>query len=220
MMKYPISLLLSLFVTIGCSGNQNTQLSQSEWQDICGRDNGVQLGRTPIYRANVPSKWIRHTSLNESIADTKKAICEFSIEDQGRQIRITIHSFPSQTIDERIPPAAQIARWKRQLDPLDLASVNVVPQSHGGFAGFLFEGSGILNNEQTTILGWSMQLAPEHYRHLIPGNNTDEANLLRQMRSDYTIKAVGPYDLVAKYKRSIMAFADSFELIQEIPTSS
>jgi len=63
-----------------------------------------------------------------------------------------------------------------------------------------------------------MLIAPEHYQQLQTKEPPDIAYRMRQMRSDFTIKAVGWRDALEKHKDEIVMFANSFELIEEIPT--
>jgi len=170
--------------------------------EICGRD----PAHTLIYRAKVPAAWSHiHPSPTESLTDTTKSICEFTLNE----IRITVHNFPSDAIENRIPPSAQIARWKKQFTTIDTITSSTIPQSFSGFVGLLFEGNGVLNSAKTIMMGWSMQIAPEHYRSLTNP----------QLRADFTIKAVGPTELMAKERKTLIAFARSFELIEEIPAN-
>lgn len=173
----------------------------------------------PVYRVRVPTDWKRRDPPDlESIVDTKKALCEFSI--QGTSIRIAIHNFPSQ----HIPPIAQVNRWKRQFSSLDHANSTIEPQSFGGFSGLLFEGTGLMENKSTTIMGWAMQLAPEHSSVLsLPIGKSpplDNPLYLKQMRADYTIKIVGTAQDMLEYRSKLIAFAHTFELIFGIPVSS
>jgi hypothetical protein len=140
-------------------------------------------------------------------------ICQFLIGEGAAALRLTIHSFPSDTMKDRIPPASQIARWRQQFDSLNPGESNVLPISSGGFTGFFFEGSGILQGQPATVLGWSMQMAPEQYQNL--QNNTFEE---RQRRADYTLKVQGSSDIIQQNKEDIWLFASSFELIEEIPS--
>lgn len=206
-------LLLLLFLT-SCSNGQSSGLRPM--QEINGRDNGdVTLSRPAIYRVRAPKEWIRHDPpAEESLIDTKKALCEFTIPNSTGAVRITIHNFPSENIDSRIPPGAQVARWKRQFTSLDASTVSIIPQAHGGFSGLLFEGTGTIANEEVSVMGWAMQLAPTHY-HSVSSLMND--NTIQQTRADYTIKISGPRTLVAQHRKDIIAFARSFELIQELP---
>lgn len=171
---------------------------------IPARDDGQSLDRPLIYRALAPQNWIRlELDPASSIADSTKANCEFQIEEGEEKIRITCHTFPILE-GKRIPPQAQIARWKRQLENLDQLSVHVTPNSHGGFSGLFFEGEG----NQVKVLGWSMQLGEVYLRQL---------GLEKEKRADYTIKAVGPPSMIEKHRHEIIQFANSFELIDELP---
>lgn len=147
--------------------------------------------------------------MSSSIADTTKANSEFFIQDKGREIRLTVHTFPFVDDNGRIPPQAQIARWKKQLEELNLLSVQVLPESHGGFSGLYFEGEG----SQGTVMGWSMRLVPAYSRQL----SLEKEPLDKLKRADYTIKATGPTDLIERHRPVIIQFAQSFELIDELP---
>lgn len=199
-------LLLLLFLTSGCSTSDT--YNEILWTEIEGRDNGISLERKPTYRAKVPKEWVKkNAESNESIFDTRKSLCEFHLPEN---VHITIHNFPSNQLNDRISPQAQIARWKRQFDQWDPTSFSIEPQSFGGFVGFVFEGSGMINGESITMMGWTMQLGVEHYRHLN----------CSQMRGDFTIKAVGPNESMQEQRQAIVAFARTFGLIEEIPSSS
>lgn len=213
------NLILILILLTGCSETQNLPLNSSKMitaQEINGRN------KEAVYRAKIPSDWIRKDPLpNDLITDTTKPISEFFIPGENQQqIRITIHNFPTERPEDRIPPEAQIARWKRQFSRLDPSSVQITPQAYSGFSGFLFEGSGLITDAYTAMIGWAMQLAPEHFSVLsakIQMSPPQEAQDLYQMRSDFTIKATGPKLLMEKHRRDIINFATSFELIHEIP---
>lgn len=195
----------ALCVATSCSQEKPPSDKKTEWQQISGREN-----KTPIYRIKTPSSWLRKDpSPDESLDDTKKSILEFHIPESS--IRITIHNFPSQKLESRIPPAAQIARWKQQFIKLDQSSVLVQSQSFSGYAGLMLDASGNTDGEQTSVIGWSMQLAPEHYRTLT------HPSFPLEVRADITIKATGPKNLMTKHRPEIYAFAQSFELIEEIP---
>lgn len=203
---------------VGCSSEKTDPSSTNTamMDEIKGRD--TDGPRQAIYRMRVPPEWIRRDPLpNESLADTTKALCEFIIADAGGIIRIAIHNFPSETMEQRIPPMAQVVRWQRQFDPIfpNLSSVN--PQSFSGYSGLLFTGVGMMKGTETMVLGWALQLAPEHYRTLSALNSTEGKNILKQMQADVTIKATGPRALIETHQAAIIAFAQSFELIEEIP---
>ena len=209
-----LTFILLFLNLIGCSRSSTTPTTAS-WQSIPGRDHGHSIERPLLYRALVPANWIRHDPPEtDSIADTTKANCEFMIREDGSEIKLTVHTFPYAQEEERVPPQAQIARWKRQLEDLDLLSVQIAPDSHGGFSGLYFEGQGKLQGKTASVIGWSMRLAPGYDRQLIMGR----LPLDEDKRADYTIKAVGPPDMILKHRSDIIQFAHSFELIDELPS--
>lgn len=183
------------------------------WQTFFGRDTG-NLERLPIYRGKAPQHWKRIDS-EESVVDTMKPICEFHIESiEGDPIKITLHNFPTSTIEERIPPAAQVHRWKQQLEILSPLDISISPLSRGGFTGLFFEAK----TSPKGVLAWSMQLAEEHYRHQNAlSKRSNNGDYYKQMSADYTIKAVGPNNLLQENRSDILNFAASFELIEAIP---
>lgn len=182
---------------------------------ISGRNETETLERFPVYRAKIPPHWIRSPPLpTDSLIDTTKPIDEFSILGGNDKVRITIHNFPSETIESRTSPNAQVSRWKRQFTQLNPSETFVIPQARGGFVGLFFSGTGTLQEAPYAVLGWSMQMAPEHYRIL---GQPDATALHRQMRSDYTIKAMGTPSLINTNRGDIESFANSFELIEEVP---
>jgi hypothetical protein len=179
---------------MSCSSHEDTNTSQ--YQDVKGRS------QIFIYRIKTPHDWKKIYPQIVS-TDTKIALCEFFIED----IRITLHNFPSQTFEDRIPPGSQIARWKKQLP---MVYENITPQAFSGYVGYLYEG----DDGETAMMGWIMQLGPEQYSRLsLP-------DIPPELRSDVTIKAQGPLHLIQKHRQKIISFARSFELIQEIPSAS
>lgn len=202
--------------------------SASKWQTFPSRDDGLKnstdltspsegftQNRPHLYRAVIPSDWTRKDpSPSESIADTTKPITEFSIQDGDQVITITLHTFPISSEIQSIPAAAQISRWKRQFDTLDVAATHTEEEAHGGFKGIFFEGNGLLNGIPTMVLAWSMQLAPAYVRILSQQKNPLDV----KKRADYTIKATGSPPLLQKHRSDIVAFAHSFELIDELPS--
>lgn len=207
-MYYKPHFLFALAVlNVACTNNDVEQ--SFSYQNIYARDNGNPLQREAIYRAKIPQSWfIQETSNEISNSDTKKPICELFIRENSQEIRITIHNFPSIENQARIPPNAQIARWKNQFDHLQPESITLIPQSFNGFAGYLFEGKGIITEKITSMMAWALQLAPQHIRQL-----SDKG----QQSADVTIKAAGDPRLMQKHRDEIITFARSFELIQEIP---
>lgn len=209
--------LFIVFSFLLCSCSDNNQKTLIPMQEIKGRDyNGSRFG---VYRARVPPAWIRKDSLpEESLIETTKPIGEFLISNNHEIIRITIHNFQTDNLDQRIPPAAQIARWQRQFEVLIAEESSILPQAFSGYSGLKFKGVGILNKNDSMVLGWSLQLNKEHYRTL--SQSSEDKPLFREMRADITIKAVGPKEFMEANEEEIVRFARSFELIQEIPSRS
>ncbi len=195
--------LASPLLLISLASCNTLKTSTTSWQTFTARDDSITLERQFLYRAMVPDGWVRKDPpKDESIADTMKPIVEFTI---AREIRLTVHTFPIS--DKRIPPRAQIARWQRQFEHLDPQYSTISVQSHDGFAGLFLEAEGLLQGKETMMLGWSMLLAKEYDNLLL------RADL---KRADYTIKAIGPTDLILHHKKEIVHFANSFELIDEL----
>ena len=205
------SWIITIWLLFTSCQQDNKNNPSVHMQEIAGRDH------TPIYRIRTPDSWIKRDPLpNESLLDTTKAISEFIIRESGETIRITIHNFPSQTIEERIAPQQQVARWKKQFETLFTSSSSTIQQAFSGYNGLLFEGTGIMNGQQIMVLGWALQLPLEHYQTILHSSLQEKDS----MRSDVTIKAVGPLSLMQKHKEAIIAAARSFELIEEIPNRS
>lgn len=207
-------LLLSFLLLESCEQSINPK--SFNWQNFNCRDAGHFAERIEIYRAKVPLGWKRKDPSEESIADTTMPICEFFIGNQPNLIHLTIHTFYSDKLDQRIPPEAQIHRWKRQFDELHLTSLSIEPTAHGGFSGYAFAATGIFKNKEQSVMGFAMQLAPQHWLALHARENALFKQ--KQMSSDYTIKAIGNPQSLEEYKQEIEIFAHSFELIEEIPS--
>lgn len=191
MFRYFILLLL-----LGCSSP--SPKTNAQWQEFSSRE-GIL-----VYRALVPINWIRKEPTGD-LQDTRKAICEFNVLDNEEEIRITLHTFPFSEKEQRIPPQAQVARWKGQLEDLDPLSFQITPVSHGGFHGLFFEGE----SQGMKMMGWSMALSPFYARR----------DLNSTLQADYTIKVTGSSEMINKHRKDLICFANSFECIQEFPSS-
>jgi hypothetical protein len=197
------------------SSAQAPLFSQRSWQTMHGREEGKASERVLLYRFKTPPNWIRRDPLpSESLVDTMKPVCEFFIPAGAESIRLTIHTFPVSSEQPRIPPIAQVSRWKNQFEEYDPLSLQIIPQSRGGFIGLLLDVQGIIQGQNQHMLSWSMQLAPEYDRQL----SASESFLDRQRRADYTIKVVASPTLIKKHRQMLLAFANTFELIEELPS--
>lgn len=179
-------------------------------QEFNGRDEIISYGqmiRRPVYQAKVPINWKRiDPPLKETILDTTKPIVTFIINEH---MTLTVHNFPTNCLDERIPVLTQIERWYSQLKAEKYHVENI---EHGGFVGLYLEGK----NDKETICAWSLQLDLEHYQTLyFLAGTVEEEEHYKQMRADLTIKVSSSTDLIEKHLNEIFLFANSFELIQE-----
>ncbi|CAF23815.1 hypothetical protein [Candidatus Protochlamydia amoebophila] len=209
-------ILFFLIFFCSCSRSTSHLPPSYFWQTFCACEEMKGQERILLYRALIPQSWIRQDpSLKDSLIDTTLSICEFYAKEGNDQARITIHTFPINERQLRIPPLAQIERWKKQFEDLDLLSVNVTTQSHGGFIGLCLEAEGTYQGQLQKMLAWSMHLSPEYDRQL---NNRKDQLKYRLMRADYTIKIVGPASLINKQRKAFFQFANSFELIEELPS--
>lgn len=194
--------VLSLFFA-SCSSQTD---SRNQVVQITGRE----PERIALYRVKVPEDWsVIYPDPNTSLKDSRLPLLEIFID---QEIRITIHNFPTQTPDGRIPPQAQIQRWIGQLANRDSTNTVVTPQSFSGYVGLLLETTGRVEEKEVSVIGWAMQLGQEHYRTLFYRGSAPE-----QSRSDVTIKVTGPPNLINTHRKHIFQFAKSFELIEEIP---
>lgn len=193
--------ILALFLLISCNSPNEKHF---HFQEFEGR-----LKTVPIYRAEVPLDWKSIPLENDHyLNDTMLPIAVFMIDG----IRLTVHNFPSDSLEQRISPYAQVARWEKQFSSLDSSS-DTTPVAWGGFSGLLFEASGAINKNPTTMLAVAMQLPSEYYQTF----KENEVN--RQKRADYTIKVLGSPEKVQANREELLAFIESFELIDEIPLS-
>ena len=203
-------LSIIFFFLFACSSSP-LPLSEN-WQNIEGRDNG-DGNRKAIYQVQVPQDWQRIDSTG-SIVDSRIPLCTYIIDTPEGQIDIHIHNFPYEIEQPRIPPQAQVQRWKEQLKDGKTESFIEFPYGHGGFAGICFSGVGLINNVERQVVAFAMQLDYLHYMKL--KQKKDNSSYYHQMAADYTIKISGTPEAVKRYEEEIFCFARSFELIDEI----
>lgn len=208
--------LLLFFTLVSCSTQNAPPTEDTEVEFIKGR--GIQGKKLAIYRITVPHAWIRRDPLPEdTIEDTTQALCEFIINDPEGIIRIAIHNFPSDTLEARIPPAAQVARWKQQLNHYKPEEIVETPIAFGGYSGVQFVGTSKKEDKEFRVFATALQLAPEHFKNLITLESSPQAVRYRQMRGDVTLKAQGPLVAMEKQRAAILQAYHSFGLIDEIP---
>lgn len=200
-------LLIALVTVWSCDGPAKNRVPYSI---ITGRDAGYPEDRTPLYRIALPENWST-VEITESVADTKLPIFEARYGNGSDSIRLTVHNFPYDSPANRIPPQAQVNRWKQQLDVLEISGIT--QQAFAGFVGLHLYAEGMQEGKESAVSAWAMQLAPEHDRtlaHSPEGANTQE-------RSDITIKFTGPKPLVDMHQEGISSIARSFELLNPLP---
>lgn len=208
------SALSLLFFILLLSACDQPDYVHATWHEFYCRDRGNPAEREVLYRAKVPKHWIRK-DCQESVADSMKPICTFIFGNPEDPVELTIHTFTVDTFEQRIPPAAQVNRWKRQFDEIDLTTLFIEPRAHGGFTGLKMTAFGKIKEKESGIIAYSMQLAPPHWMSL---QQDSEINLKqKEMTSDYTLKAFGSPFAISQTKEEIETFANSFELIDEIP---
>lgn len=206
---------LLLIVLYSCNSSSEHAKTELSWQEINGRSGEA------IYRVRVPATWKRlNPAGTEFHEDTTQPICTYFIPDKENQATITIHNFPVRE-EKRIPPEAQVERWKQQLRSQEGSLTTVIPQAFAGFIGLRLEGTGTIKNQPVMVMAWAMELAPEHFvalnTQLQQASDAQEAKEIEQQCASYTIKAVGPESVMATHRHQLIAFARSFELIEELP---
>lgn len=188
-----ILLILLLFALSSCSSPEPPPEIRMHQLMLCGRD------EVPIYQAEAPLSWKKiDPKAHQNLSDTTVPICSFEVGN----ILITVHNFPYTSLDQRVPPIAQIARWKEQFY---VHNGDVTPIAHGGFGGFRLEAHDPYGKG---IIAYAMQMTPSLF-HIVDNP---------QIKADYTIKAVGPKSEMEEERNGIDAFANSFELIEPIPS--
>ena len=195
----PMKWILLLLTAVSCTKCPD-KVAPFTWETIPGREETVGIIR-PVYRAKVARDWVK-LETPKSLTDTKVANATFVI-DNG--VKLTVHTFPS----VHIPPRAQVDRWKEQLAFSTLKSYG-----HDGFSGLFLEGE----KEGVKTLAWTLQVDPELIGRLnFVAQTTAEKLYYEQMGADFTIKVSGPTELIEEHRSNLLLFANSIELIEEIP---
>lgn len=185
---YNQRLWIFCFLLVGC---QDSLPSHAHKETFAGR-----YIDQPIYQAEVPPHWERVDTKGD-LTDSKTPICSYKI---GSGI-LTLHNFPYSSLEQRIPPEAQIRRWENQIPD---GIYDVTPFANGGFGGFRLEAS----NDEKGMIAYSMQLTPLIFRAF--SENTPD------LKADYTIKFTGSLDSINQSRDEIDAFVQSFEFIVPI----
>ena len=163
-----LSVFFCIIFLLACS-EKKSEIADSSWIEITGRTEAEEP-RQLIYRVKTPKEWtVFFPEETNRLEDTKIANADFWIEDGTHYVHIVVHSFPSDSLDARIPPMAQIHRWKGQFTEINEESILIKPQAHGGFAGFYLFLSGDAQKivgKNSAVLAWAMQMDQEHYLSL------------------------------------------------------
>ncbi len=200
----------SLFL-VGCQENSRHSAKGWKTEEINGRS------KFPIYEVQVPESWKKLESTGDNLEDTKTPLVTFLFTEDNQTFTVTIHNFPLHDIDEQVPPLVQVDRWKRQFETLDSRESELKPVAFGGYTGQFFKGVGIFKGKKMEMMAWSLQLPTEHYRALSHPESALDKFKFDQMRSDVTIKVLGPDKLVELHREDIEKFVNSFHMIEAIP---
>ncbi len=203
---------LTISMAVSCEKKPSSTLYEIIWSRVELPNSAFQL-----YRFMPPENWKRVDSGEPAAADSREPIAHYQLQLDGEQVDLTIHNFPIDTLDERIPPEAQIARWKQQIDEMNLSTVQVKPQAFGGFVGLLLQAEGIKQRKPLAMMAWTMQLAPQFYTALELLDTPEKHSFTRQLHADFTIKIVGSPSLLAREKEKIERSARTFALLDELP---
>lgn len=192
-------------ILCSCSSNETPTLQTLE---ILGRSDPLTLSsKTLIYRMQIPEGWnVEFPDKEASLIDTKEPLLTLKKE----LVTVTFHNFPASHLSDRIPPIAQVTRWKNQLNPIDESSLQITPFAVAGFVGLQFDASGTHKGTPTRILAWSLQLTPELFQKL--------PETASQQKADWTLKAVGSPETILLLEPELLTIARSVELIMEIPS--
>lgn len=183
---------------------------QWEYQTLAIPGRNGQL----IYEIDFPKNWGASITNNESIDDTTLSLCHLILNENNEKITLAIHNFPTKSIDDRIPIKAQILRWINQLEQNEEIKNDEKNESFGGFCGIKYQGVGKIKGIKQKMIAWAMELPEETYHQLNFSSHSKEK--LLQMRSNYTLKVLGPEALVNKHQQTIEKIARSFRLIDDL----
>lgn len=157
----------------------------------------------PIYSAKIPGNWVIIMPKEDAdLKDTKIPLISFNLPDG---ILVTFHTFPGDSLENRIPPMAQIERWKNQFKGKDF---ELIPLSRCGFGGYclrIFDDSG--------MIGYAMQLTPTLFQSMLYPHFKIEELYFTEMRGDFTVKAIGKGSALEREQKIIDDFVKSLKWI-------
>lgn len=202
-----------IFLSFSCSEIRNKRTPNS-LELIYGRAL-EENERRPVYSLSLPDGWHKIEEYpDDSLKDTTKPLGKW----KKGEIILTAHNFPFNEHSERIPPHFQVDRWKKQLAAAP-ESVLVEPQAFSGYKGLYFEGIGFLEGKPASMMAWALSLGDGHSFTLrkIKNRTQRKDDLLNNLLSDITLKAIGPRSSIEESHDEIVAIARSFETINPFP---
>lgn len=205
-LSYCTLYLCFIFLTFLVSSCENTPEEQLQIIEVKGRSERARLTpKLETYRMMVPQGWeIEFPPDEDPLLDTTMPLLTLRFGD----VVAVFHNFPAESLEQRIPPIAQVTRWKKQFESLSEPTLQIFPFATSGFTGLQFEAVGIQKNEPIKVLAWSMQLTPELFQRL-----PEHAS---QQKGDWTLKASGPPDQLEMVQEDLFRVARSIELLEEL----
>ena len=157
-----------------------------------------------IYTALVPNSW-KLMPLKIS-SDTKEPICQFMLPVDGLEpLIITVHTFPFEDPQMRIPHFMQVQRWQEKFEN---GTETLKRASHGGFSGLMQ----LLKKKDLAQISWTMALDQEHCYTILSTKN----QMNKYYLADFTVKAWGSQPVIEQKKNEIEKFVQSFGFIDPI----
>lgn len=179
---------LIYFISLNASAHPMT--------NIIGR-NGQE-----IYRCR-PGFHFAEIKEDKELSNTKVAIKAYQLQD----IVITIHTFRVAKDKPKITPLNQVERWLEQISQGKKCTYTTQERSRNGYTGLLLTA----DCQTNSLIAVAMELDSDYRRQLFE----EASDKSLEKASDFTIKAQGPKDQIEKYKKEILSFMNSFELIEE-----
>lgn len=209
-------LVLSVFLPLTLFLILEKNAPETRIEKVFARESLHDAKPPEIWRLEVPKTWKR-IDPQELSTDTRLPNLSFEIQGEKAPILITLHNFPAEQLQERVPISMQITRWKRQLTNLDEVSLREVPFTQSGYRGLLLTAKGEKEGKSHAFIAVALQMDNELFEALRVESAERQTQFMnRQRRSDFTLKAQGdPEDLVL-HEEDILNSFESFELIAGI----
>lgn len=203
--------LLILFLCIAWGCEKSTTPS---YKEVFAYGRGEDS--SPVYRLFIPQDWETLPLSEQGKVDSREPNLTLLAPIGDKKLPIYFHNFPVANLNERIPPEAQVQRWKEQIPKIVFEKTE--PVSRGGFFGLYAQIEGAKEERAIKTLAVAMQLDPTFARDLSQRHETlIDANALAQTLADYTLKCMGSEEEIEKIKEAFEKIAASIELIEELP---